>query len=659
MRWRDRITGVLSEAPPLPLANGQWEACEGGDLLLADANGQVPGLPNMHSPRASQVPDANLARILTASAPRLQVLEDKPLVEWLTEPTLMPPVKGDLDESPLEKAIAAGLPRLEAVCRSPRTHLTRRAERQLVSRCKRLAPRALEELSRRTEDWEARTILGIRPKRVLGVVRDDLYAFYENHIAVRLVDHLARALAKRDAAISAVVDAAQSHTDWSDDVANINWRRQERVCALWGNAWNDSTLGEQAREAQVRVRRLKRRVLGLKGSVLYRQLGRNLRPMALRMTNIFTNDDAYRGVAELWRAWEKATRTAPAPPKERWRGLQEDAAHFERFAQLLTIRALDAIKYTPTDDDARIAGPLGPIVFGTEGHDFTLTCARDGSVLRVVPLYAALAEDQTIDAFLEAMTAQAERIIVLYPGTQRHPRLQGAGPIDSWPIFVPVAPLALESVERVARALRWALWSRALKTYRTPFELKGQAPPALVDGVALEGSGLVLQAPLDKWPSLQNERRELAAQLTRLKNAEDKTRSKGRQRHARSNKNAMVGLQRDLEARVALLERIEAWIKIGIWGAESCPICESTSVKFENDETAFRATCTECCGHWGLVPCHCGASSPYLMLDSAQPHTNGIDRTHGADVIAFPIRPDVFHCTSCGQPTDGEPHERA
>ena len=74
-----------------------------------------------------------------------------------------------------------------------------------AARCKRPSARAPQTLAARSEDWERRTLWGIRPRRVLGLVRDELFDIYENRVAVALVDYLDRALLLRLRSVRRVV----------------------------------------------------------------------------------------------------------------------------------------------------------------------------------------------------------------------------------------------------------------------------------------------------------------------------------------------------------------------------------------------------------------------------------------------------------------------
>ena len=72
---------------------------------------------------------------------------------------------------------------------------------------------------------------------------------------------------------------------------------------LWGEGW-DNNPGEVAKSTLKRLEDLLYKFLGLMDSRLYKHIpGRARAPGGLRITNLFNNDEHYRGVARLWHEW--------------------------------------------------------------------------------------------------------------------------------------------------------------------------------------------------------------------------------------------------------------------------------------------------------------------------------------------------------------------
>ncbi|MEI6422977.1 MAG: hypothetical protein WCP55_12220, partial [Lentisphaerota bacterium] len=86
----------------------------------------------------------------------------------------------DLDPNPLEIAIKDYLPYLRNVFHRPIRHLKVDSETVLISKVRRLAKKAPDHLATHPEDWDGRTVLGIKPKRVLAKVRLEQWDIYEN-----------------------------------------------------------------------------------------------------------------------------------------------------------------------------------------------------------------------------------------------------------------------------------------------------------------------------------------------------------------------------------------------------------------------------------------------------------------------------------------------
>jgi hypothetical protein len=86
---------------------------------------------------------------------------------------------------------------------------------------------------------------------------------------------------------------------------------------LWRDALADDRQLKHAEDVQRRILKLRRRVLALKDTRLYREIGGRQGRLQLRMTNVLSNDDVYRRIAELWQAWEDHIRSLSVNPDVR------------------------------------------------------------------------------------------------------------------------------------------------------------------------------------------------------------------------------------------------------------------------------------------------------------------------------------------------------
>lgn len=220
--WLDRISSELHSSPNTPFVPGQWQyvgnelvfirdpAASEGHVIIPDADGRVNvegvGLLKL-DPRL--VLDPGALQHLSLIGDRLKGLSSEAWLSWINESPLIPALQDDLKESNLEKELIARLGNLEEVCKRPKTQLMIEEERLPVSRCKRPAARAPIVLSARSEDWKQRTLWGVRPQKILGVVRDENFEIYENKIAVALVKHLDIALLNRIRDVRRIIDPIQ------------------------------------------------------------------------------------------------------------------------------------------------------------------------------------------------------------------------------------------------------------------------------------------------------------------------------------------------------------------------------------------------------------------------------------------------------------------
>jgi len=699
LSWTDQLTGQPVDNPAGRVAVGQlrWNGpgelpvrhafAKPGHLLMPGADGrfQSPAIAEVRVDPQT-IPDADALRCLRVMGDGIRLRVGAPLLEWLDEPPLMPPVDDTLDETELEQVARAKLPHMEAACRRPRTHLKLEEERQLVSRCRRPSSRAPMVLAARSEDWDRRTLWGIRPKRVLGLVREDLFDLYENRLAVALVDRLDEALTQRVREVRRVVQQARSMNEWQELLRKgANYRRAHRVCELWGELWSDEGLLARAERALNRLLQLRRRVLALKDTGLYRRIGGRRRVIHLRMTNVLTHDDVYRGVAELWQAWERHVLIGHEDAQTRWNQEQAAVDGMQLYAALLTIRALDALGFEPTDASLEhglgpgaqleLLGPVGTVslvwspsggvALEQDGHLPLRICVLpamlDGSP-GTGPWLAAQASSESLVLHLEADIARTDRLTRL--------RLRGPGPKDQEPIFVPVAPWQLESVERLARAIRWRLWSRHILAYppNIPFPRRSwKAPPSAPAWVSLGSEALQLVAPGrgGRWTALHRRIEEqqkttasLRAQLDAI-DPRDPRRSRDKLHFKDKLAKASQALAADESVRDGLIAAREALTR-----QLTCPVCREQCgpYDFGHAEHRFRVSCTSCDSLWGLRDCAaCGSLFPFLDCPDNPPGADPLDAdtAYGCDVLALPLAPEVYLCTRCGQRSDGETDEEA
>jgi len=505
MSFVDRITGGSVERLPSERTHfGRWSFAPGDGAGHGTLNGQPAGIGDVLAPDAAggwalRRPGDAIpvrGRFLADALPGEQdaaallqlggMLRDPEKakggwLEWHDTSPLAPGLDETVKPHVLEDRIENELEHLAAVCRNPRTHIRMETERVLVARARRIARDAPAWLASHTEDWEHRKITGIQPRRILAGIREEQWDLYENRVAVQLVDNLVIWLRRRVAEVRRILEEVLERMEEFSGAPSGSRHRAERICRLWGEAW-DEDAGNRRGIAEQTLRRLERllyRVLGLMDSPLYRRISGHARtPRGLRMTNLFRSHDDYRGVARLWHEWSRAAPRTPSPG-----GLHEQRQElhrsFDAWCMLVIVRASSQLRIEPSesedweseirpgrairlDKDYRIEWePTGAIALAD----------NDRVLVRFVPLIHVLEHARTREAvtarvapLVEAAAVAPHWTIILHPavpdgpphdtlaGIGNPPCPRATGAID----FIRVSPFSLDSVERVSRAIRWA-----------------------------------------------------------------------------------------------------------------------------------------------------------------------------------------------------------
>lgn len=689
MTWIDRISGAASTCPSLPYVPGQWLfSGEGqaiirestvikGDVTLPDADGKM----NIHGHGVLRtdsrlVLDDDALRYMRLIGTRLDALNQENWFSWLDESPLVTDLQDALDEQPLERDVKKNIGFLEAVCLRPKTHLMLEEERLLVSRCKRPSSRAPMVLSARSEDWERRTLWGVRPRRILGVVRDDLFDIYENRVAVSLVNHLDVALRKRIRDVRRVVDLLQRKEDYQELLENTgNYLRAKRILQLWADALNDNTHLNDANKVLQKLKGLRRRVLALKDSPLYQKIGRaNVSGLELKLTNVMKHDETYRRMGELWIAWENHVRESIPDPDERWLKEQKAVEGFFRFSFLVVVRALDNLGYEPNEvfydqplnevGEWKLDGPLGSLSLIREKSKIILKLVSSGETLAIVPLPSMLEASPSIGGWIESLPEDERRRLILsvtadepraLPKDKLRLRSLGNQGEASGLMFSSIAPWDLESVERVTRAIRWFVWSDFYGAY--PFEVhtgQGWEPPNSVpDWLRVSEGKAFLVKPLQTggsaWPNLderfersKKEVHSLNIKLTETKGTRDRLHIKKKLDETQISFLADEITLRNIKSASSLLKKLL-----------NCPICQKSNSPYSFEEAGglFRCSCDGCNSYWGLRGCdNCGSLYPFLNFPGNDPSSDflNVDRRYGSDILAVPLNDQEYLCPDCG-----------
>lgn len=685
----NRLTGTSAQLPSFSVA-GLWVTQEMGQLnslsvpagthLLPDVRGVLTWSTAPEGVTTVSFPNPGEAELHLGSldvALTGLTLGESDWDDWVATSPLDRDLAKELQRLPLEEAMERDLMHLEAVCRQPRTHLEIFEERQLVSRARQIPVRAVNYLASHTEDWEGRTLRGVRPRRVITNVRDDLYDIYENRVAVRLVDHLTRYVRRRLARLKELTLSLQTiDLNAQEPPSGMHWR-QKRIYRLWGESLDLTEAQLLASERLEELSRFLSRLERLRGSLLYTSVPAKSQVAAqLRITNILGNDPHYRRVARLWLSWYRHAHTGHPSLQEQQRTAQHQATQFDRYAFLLTVHALEQFEFVPATDNTVQPGTSLPLI-GPEGsvelswnHDGTSSLHRDGAeVLRVVASPTALSDlrGDEISDVIPSLAGEAEasrtQTVLLYPGRASQPPVPEFQTVSGDPDRIharisclPVSTVDLESVERLARVLRWVLTGERFRAY----------PPVIASDVTVPLSDLPsallrqgrsgyweLLAPLDDLPvswKQETHQRELA-----LNEAKRQVAALSHERlQLRQAQRKVERLQAELEEWNAFLTAVEAG-RQKLADLRRCPVCGTEEANFAAwQKGQFNCECRDCGAEWSLRHCqYCHEYHPWLL-----PHLREVpdievvpgwaDQLYGRDVLTLPDPLDLssFSCPS-------------
>lgn len=717
MSFVDRLSGRSVEQPPERTHFGRWlfrpgdgpEHVNGrpagdGDVLAPGATGEwALGQPGDTAPLRGRffpdaLPDDQDAEALLQLGDALRASDhaNGGWLEWSGISPLAPGLDEAVKPHPLEDRLAAEFEHLAAVCRRPRTHIRREAERVLVHRARRIARAAPARLASHTEDWEHRTIAGIRPRRILADVREERWDLYENRVAVRLVDDLVAWLRQRIAGVRRIRDDVYARMEKIHGSASGTHRRAHRIYTLWGEGWDDGS-GEVAESTLKRLDNLLYKLLGLMDSRLYKQIPVRVGVRGgLRTTNLFANDDHYRGVARLWHEWSRLAVPRAPSPSELWVRYQNLHRGFDAWCMLVIVRACSQLRLEPAEGGdweseirpgSTIRLDRGLRIEWEQTGAVTLAGMNEGAgtdelhtLIRFIPLIHVLEGAKTRDAvearvapLVEAVADTAHWTVILHPavpGDPPHRVLAGvgnpplpgtAGAID----FIRVSPFSLDSVERVSRAIRWAAlvprmlaYPPAVKaipvsTLRSAPELQIDPKPEIRNGSWLVDSGrpgcwiAVRQPPVESLQDIARYAEDARACRSRLEHEREQLRGDRRKNAERTE------INRQIQHAAALVDRLDTFVQESrkanrnLEALAECPVCGHADAKFEaRKQDCFAARCRSkgCEAQWELRhdPDVAGPDCrvPVLLPGDEDPTDDAapqwVDEVLGCDVLAIP-----------------------
>lgn len=557
-----------------------------------------------------------------------------------------------------EKLLSENLPSIARVTERFVTRLGERSELLPVARVKRPARRALDRLAAHTEDWAGRTLSGPVPRRALAVTRDEDANLYENRMVTELVHPILSSglLARIRKLRRLVSDLADL-----DPAQHIGtYQRTERLYSFWGaDALKASETQVHAEQTLAVLEKLSGWVQALRGSTLSVLLrGQTTGQRSLRQTNVISNDLHYRAAGEVWTAYQ-LPEVEVETPEEKAERLVARHQTFDVYVLGLVVRALDSLGYKTTAGELPAPGGtvelsgLWGIVSLSRASDGVLTLRCRGSSTRFVPLLDMVAPDDDHELMSKRWTDlatevdQATVIVYLAAATSIRdlPNLELAAAMCSamddsqtpGPHLtgVPVSPLEITSLERIARAVGLVVRIPVLAAYPPLLRLGSEPMPVrLVDH--LEAAGIAdpnLSPLLHRTGNELSLRRSLTlGERTRLDNV------------VRSLTDAVrgTGWQRDYGHHISkILDSFER-AAVLVDALLGCPVCSvrADTRRLQREGDIFTIECQSCGTRWGHERCgSCQHRIP--IIEPAQellnPEVKGpgwVERIFGQDALA-------------------------
>jgi len=645
--WLNRLTGQPFPKPETIPFLGLW--------CSRDRAPWVGTQQDLEQPNPASEPSDTLRQSLTNLANTIRSLNGKDLSRWLALVPLDPTITSEVSLSDCERALIQSLPHIEALSHSPRSHLTVEEVREQISRVRRVSHRSIAALAAHSEDWQARTFLGVRPKRILAESRQDQWDIYENRAVSTLRKRILGLLYPRLQWLNHVLRILDETSEHSNAIRGTHFRRR-RLFRIWGEIFETHPSRELLARLISDLEMARARLLALADTHLFKQMPHAAAvDSPLHATNIFQSDLNYRRAFDLWHRWEQVSTAKPPTAGERAQSRRKSIEDWDLFVVLLVIRACQQLGLAPTEEASQ------RITFGKDlslRDDWSLALQSDRSLilknsgkslLQFAGIYCSLGaqSDTQIDAALQLLerphdTPPLVLVTVHDPESpvaphssefaQRLQRLRTTTLFSKGIIIAEVSPLRIDSTEIIARPICWIAaeheWPRLPIRKATNDWEKAWPELSSKHGILVEGKEFRFNNPPPPFLIKEAAKRAEQANLD----------------HARK------GILSKVHS--CLLEVSREFSILA-----ECPCCHSTSLGRQVDTLIM--TCNECRTQFGrriCASCHkdyafivphatevsaiAGGISPLQLFGADMCALLAISERHGSEWRAT-------HCTHC------------
>lgn len=237
---------------------------------------------------------------------------------------------------------------LHHIAHKPRMDMRYDEELVDVSRAKKIANNAHRYLASHSETWQQRSLVGIRPKKVLARLSEDELLIYENKIFVNLLDKIKFYLLNR------LNDLREQHLNLEEalDLGNSSttfYKLSHELYGLWANNLSISETENIISKLDCMIQenqRLLERIQGLQLAGLYIQIPPQLRRVSdqLHKTNILNYDQHYRHLSRLWT--ELYTQTVRQfSLEEKWEVYSKFQQDYAYYSLLIILHAFNNLGF--------------------------------------------------------------------------------------------------------------------------------------------------------------------------------------------------------------------------------------------------------------------------------------------------------------------------
>lgn len=598
----------------------------------------------------------HLRRLSTTAVPARDWLEASPLL-------VHNDIEAKLRRTSLDHAIDDHLDSLEDVCRRPVDRLRTVNRLVPVGAVRQIVPATIVRLASHSEDWNQLRPDTVEPKVVLTPFRDIDLDFYENRVAVRLVDNLWQEVSRRLHAVREIETGVANIDEYVAQALGRPYRMQNRLFRMIADMHYDQAWRSRIRERREELAGVLDRIESLRGDRVLPGVNRNAEiGTALRTTNLFVNEHRYRRMRDLWRTWV-ADHTGAGDDSAMTERMREFGQAFTTYTALLLLHALDHLGIAVEQDPlgpgrvVRLSGNLTSLEWSLSGSFDVET--GTGPLLRILPVpHAFTRRDRANAATAELRELTSTRpdvpTIVVYPGSiSEREALPTPARLASFSGFesispgmpgygvLPVSPVEIDSVLRLARSIRLAVEQKRTKNYPVMIGAASSQSAVLAAGWLRKAErGLeVIRPPADS---------ELNIAHTKLEELRRRVRGQ-------------VHLKGELESLDRLGGELRGAAQI-IAALTTCPVCkherpDSWRALRPRDDGSYECdSCQNCQVYWEVRRCLvCKEFYPVLrpdpLPDPGEFDGDTLDKSLGSSMLAAPcwVRPSVCICPSCGK----------